>query len=334
MRLRLPLAGAAFFVTLSLSSNAAALPQRTFVASNGQDTNPCSIAAPCRSFATAISATATSGEVIVLDSAGYGPVTITQSVSITAPPGVYAGIFVAPGNTGIIIDGMGILVTLRGLTINGQDGGSAGIEFQQGARLNVDQCLITNVIGAGLRAYAPNGQVYISDSTVRYSGSDGIRVVDGQATIDRVRVENNVGAGISVRPAGSPSMVANAQVRNSVASGNIGAGFSVTTNDVAQGARLTIERSSALGNSYGFVANGPGLVTMIVTDSNAMENFGSGVSGNGPTVSVVVSGSTLSRNGTYGIERLGGTVTTLQNNTVEMNLLTPTFGALTFSTYK
>ena len=333
MRLRLPLAGAAFFATLFLSSNAAALAQRTFVASNGQDTNPCSIAAPCRSFATAISATATSGEVIVLDSAGYGPVTITQSVSITAPPGVYAGIFVAPGNTGIIVDGSGILVTLRGLTINGQDGGAAGIEFLQGARLNVDQCLITNIIGAGLRAFAPNGQVYISDSTVRYSGSDGIRIVDGQATIDRVRVENNVGAGINVLPAGSPSM-AIAQVRNSVASGNIGAGFSVTTNDAAQGARLTVERSSALGNSYGFVANGPGLVTMIVTDSNAMENFGSGAYGNGPTVRVVVSGSTLSRNGTYGIERLGGTMTTLQNNTVEMNLITPTFGALTFSTYK
>src|SRR5438876_9156935 len=67
--------------------------QRTFVsAAIGSDANPCTRALPCRSFAAALPFTDTDGEVIVVDSGGYGPVTITQSVSLIAPDGVYAGI--------------------------------------------------------------------------------------------------------------------------------------------------------------------------------------------------------------------------------------------------
>ena len=79
---------------LAASNTAMALPQRTFVASTGNDLNSCILTAPCRGFAHAITQTNLGGEVIVLDSAGYGPVTITQSVSIIAPAGVYAGVSV------------------------------------------------------------------------------------------------------------------------------------------------------------------------------------------------------------------------------------------------
>ena len=65
-----------------------ATAQRTFVASYGIDTHPCSRTQPCRSFGTALAQTNASGEIIVLDSAGYGTVTITKSVSIIAPEGV------------------------------------------------------------------------------------------------------------------------------------------------------------------------------------------------------------------------------------------------------
>ena len=102
----------------------AALPQRTFVASNGVDTNPCSLAAPCRSFGAAVTAVAAGGEVVVLDSAGYGAVTIAKSVSIVAPPGLYAGVSVASG-TGVTVDGAGINVVIRGLSITNQ-GGNVG----------------------------------------------------------------------------------------------------------------------------------------------------------------------------------------------------------------
>ena len=98
-----------------------ALAQRTFVASNGNDANACSLAAPCRGFARAITQTSANGEIIVLDSAGYGAVTIDRSVTITAPAGVYAGISVFTG-AGITVATPGAAVTLRGLTINGQGG--------------------------------------------------------------------------------------------------------------------------------------------------------------------------------------------------------------------
>ena len=85
-------------VAIVVAGNSAhAAAQRTFVASYGQPANTalnCSIASPCRAFSEAMSATNAGGEVIVLDSAGYGNVTIAQSVSIIAPTGVYAGISV------------------------------------------------------------------------------------------------------------------------------------------------------------------------------------------------------------------------------------------------
>ena len=98
--LRRILASASIALGLSLFaiSVAAKAAQRTFVASTGNDANPCSITAPCRGFTRAITQTNVGGEVIVLDSAGYGPFTITQSVSIVAPAGVYAGISVSSGD--------------------------------------------------------------------------------------------------------------------------------------------------------------------------------------------------------------------------------------------
>ena len=77
-------------ITFAFASGSIAA-QRTFVASTGLDTHPCSISTPCRSFGTAIAHTDDNGEIIVLDSAGYGTVTIAKSVSIIAPPGIYAG---------------------------------------------------------------------------------------------------------------------------------------------------------------------------------------------------------------------------------------------------
>jgi hypothetical protein len=93
--------------------------QRTFVsAQHGSDANPCSVSSPCRTFGAAIAAVAAGGELVVLDSGGYGPVTITKAVTIEAPAGIYAGLYVASGD-GIIVDaGGGDTVILRGLTLN------------------------------------------------------------------------------------------------------------------------------------------------------------------------------------------------------------------------
>src|SRR5215831_15892668 len=101
----------------------AATAPRTFVASYGNDTHPCTLTQPCRGFVTAAAKTSAGGEVIVLDSAGYGRVQLFQSISIIAPPGVYAGISVDV-DAGVTVDdsGSGAAVTLRGLTITAAGG--------------------------------------------------------------------------------------------------------------------------------------------------------------------------------------------------------------------
>src|SRR5437588_2416029 len=117
---------------------AAGTAQRTFVsAATGNDANPCSRTAPCRNFAAAIAQTAAGGEVIVLDSGGYGTVTISQSVSLISPPGVYAGITAFSGNAIEINAGASDSVTLRGLTPNGL-GGGIGLNVDAVGRLFVD----------------------------------------------------------------------------------------------------------------------------------------------------------------------------------------------------
>ena len=125
----------------------AAGPQRTFVSTGGSDANNCALLTPCRGFGAAVAAVAAGGEVIALDSGGYGPVTITKSVSITSPAGVYAGVSVLPGQDGVVVNGPFVVVTLKGLTINGQ-GGNAGIDFIAGAQVTVESCEIANVGGA------------------------------------------------------------------------------------------------------------------------------------------------------------------------------------------
>src|SRR5262245_40830404 len=134
---------------LAIAAHATAA-QRTFVSTAGNDSNTvanCSLANPCRSFASAITVTDQGGEIIVVDSGGYGPVTIDKTLSITAPPGVYGGISVFGGGTGITINGPSVSVALKGLTINALPTAPApivaGIDFQQGARLYLDNCEVT-----------------------------------------------------------------------------------------------------------------------------------------------------------------------------------------------
>src|SRR5438270_10909431 len=150
---------------------AAALAQRTFVsAGSGNDANPCTRAAPCRNFGAAIAQTTSGGEVVVLDSGGYGTVTITQAVSIVAPPGVYAGISVFSG-TGITVNaGASDVVTIRGLTLNGL-GGNRGIDFNTGAELYVEDSVFRNLSGSGVVANIANSaKAVVEDSLFKHVG--------------------------------------------------------------------------------------------------------------------------------------------------------------------
>src|SRR5438477_5545805 len=104
------------------ASAAYAQTQRTFVSAHGgSDANVCSVVQPCRSFGAAMALTLAGGEIIVLDSGGYGVVTIDKSVSITSPAGVYAGVTAFSGNA-ITINTASLTVVVEGLTVNGLGG--------------------------------------------------------------------------------------------------------------------------------------------------------------------------------------------------------------------
>ena len=178
------------FAIASFAANALATIQRTFVASTGVDTNACSITAPCRGFAAAVAKTSANGEVIVLDSAGYGPVVISKSISLIAPPGIYAGVTVFSGD-GIVVDAPGIVVVLRGLSINGQ-GGQSGINLLQGARLRIESCVISNMKGDGILHGADGSEMIVLDTILRDNLGNGIDVLAAASVVlDHVRSEHN-----------------------------------------------------------------------------------------------------------------------------------------------
>ena len=122
-------AGLALAVTLPAASAQAQAP-RTFVSAAGSDSNPCSFAAPCRHFQAAVNATSVGGEVDALDPAGYGPITISQAITIEGQGWSY----IAPpaGGNGITINAVSGNVAIHGVSLNGVGitGTTTGIQVQ------------------------------------------------------------------------------------------------------------------------------------------------------------------------------------------------------------
>lgn len=169
------------FVGMLVFSVSALAQNRNFVASTGLDTNPCSRTQPCRSFNKAISTVITDGEVIVLDSAGYGPATINKAVSIVAPSGIYAGITVTSAD-GFVLTSSGGVINLKGLSFIGL-GGNYGINIAGSpAQLNIDGCLFSNFSGGGGGGINVGGmKVTLRDSEFRnnniaFGGSNTVSI--------------------------------------------------------------------------------------------------------------------------------------------------------------
>lgn len=285
-----------------VSSAAHGAAQRTFVASNGLDGNPCSINLPCRSFGTAISKTLVGGEVIVQDSAGYGIVTITNSVSIIAPAGVYAGVSVMSGQTGITVNGAGAIVVLRGLSINGVAAGSVnGIHLVQASRLRIESCIVAGLASTGILHDAVGAELVALDTIVRDNGGAGIAInVDANVVLDHLRVEHNAGDGLNVS---ASAAVARVDIRNSVFSHN---GFSGVAAFIPSGIALTevvIEDSVISQNGVdGIFAGGisDGFLVVTLRRNSIAGNGSAGVSafsgGGGGVAEVHATENTFLRN--------------------------------------
>jgi hypothetical protein len=298
-----------FLFVAWFASASMAQAQRTFVSGLGDDGNPCTRTAPCRTFTQALIGTSAGGEVVVLDSAGYGTFTITQSVTVQALPGVYAGVSVFSGNGITINAGEADVVILRGLTVNsvGEPFGS-GVFFNAGGTLHIEGCVLNGFPGAGAelpaRASGLSGRLEVKDSIMRGNGL-GIALSPGLGTviaaIENVRLEGNH-VGLKV------SDTAKVVVRNSLAAGG-SFGFEASSGNGGV-VDLNIENCVASNNStFGIVAFGDvinmGPVTVRLSNSTVTNN-GVGLSVSGPVASFLtrgnntVEGNTTNTSGTIG----------------------------------
>jgi hypothetical protein len=337
-----------FIAALALVLPAAAAHaslQRTFVSPTGNDSNvasSCSLPTPCRTFGVAISVTNNAGEIIVLDSGGYGVVTIDKSVSIISPPGIYAGIAVFAAQEGIAINTPGISVTLKGLTINGQ-GGTVGVHFTQGSRLDIDDCTVENmgqegilVDGAGTITISNttvvgnsgvNGGIFINagavatiaESLVEANAQGGIKIAAGaNATIEHTTVVKNGGRGISVHGVVSSTRVA---VVSSVIADNASDGIYAETLAASLVSRLDVANTTVARNSQGITLNsaGGGNVTAGLVSNQLVQNTGSGVLVSGAGSVARVSWNAIFYNGTGFNATGGGTLFSPTTNYVRDN---------------
>ena len=278
-------------------ADAQAAAFRTFVASYGQDANPCSLAAPCRTFGAAVGATSAGGEVVALDSAGYGAVTIMQSIALTAPAGIYAGITVTSGN-GVTIAAGGVAVTLTGLTINNGGGGSNGVAMTSGSALTVVHCIVSGFASGAAIAVPTAANVRIADTLLRdnYHGVD----LSGGASADIARLQVFGGTGYAIHVVGgvlvgptarvveagssAAGTSTSAVVTDSVLSGNFG-GVDAFANVAGTSVKVSVIRTTISNNVYGVVSDflaGSALATIsesLVTGNTAYGFYQSGGSG-------------------------------------------------------
>jgi hypothetical protein len=303
-RLLAMFSGAIFALLIAVAPAGAQAPG-TWVSGVGDDVNPCSRTAPCKTFAGAISKTAVNGEIRCLDPGGFGAVTITKSISIDCHE-IFASILGSSVN-GIIINFDAFQATdtrrtvrLRNININGVNTGLNGIRIiggaaSAGSEVHIEDMLIDGVFGAPGRGVTDErsggGELYITNTTIRNTGGTGIVVLPAtgattiHAVFDNIRVEN--------------------------------CNFGVAANN---GARVMISRSVFSGNTNaGIHAEGPlGLVEVNVNDTVITSN-GIGVQNLSGTVTIRLSNNDIAFNTTavngatqsFGNNRISGTVGTV-----------------------
>jgi hypothetical protein len=199
---------------LTYSAPAHAQATRTWVSGVGDDANPCSRTAPCKTFAGAISKTAGGGEINVLDPGGFGGVTITKSIAIISDS-IEAGVLVSGTNAIIVNAGVNDKVLLSGLNINGIGTGLNGVRFIAGNTVTIRNCSIRNFTQRGVDQEAgANARVFIQDSQIINNTLGGFFMqgtggATNNAVIERTTFDLNGGAAISVSGPGQLVLSAN-----------------------------------------------------------------------------------------------------------------------------
>jgi hypothetical protein len=254
-----------------LASAAHAQATRTWVSGVGDDANPCSRTAPCKTFAGAISKTAAGGEISTLDPGGFGAVTITKAITINGD-GTLSGILNA-GTNGVIVNaGVNDKVVLRNLSINGVGTGINGIRFLAGKDLTVDNVTISGFTTRGIdMSVTTNAKLFVRDSRIT-RGATGIFVTttsgQAQAMLDNVHL-TGLTNGIEVGANGR------ATINDSVISGNASNGILGSTSTT----RINVEGCQISFNDLaGVNASASGAIIRLANNDIVNNNTGISIS--------------------------------------------------------
>ncbi|QGM46238.1 right-handed parallel beta-helix repeat-containing protein [Methylocystis heyeri] len=212
------------FVCVALllgAAPAAAQATRTWVSGVGDDANPCSRTAPCKTFAGAISKTAVAGEINVLDPGGFGAVTITKSITIRSDH-TEAGVLVSGTNGVVVSAGAGDTVILEGLDFDGANGtGLDGVHIIGGGATYVINCTIRHFSqnGVSIATNTAGSRVFIQDSKIiANAGGLNVQGAGGVANVGIVShsiIDHN--SSFAVQANGAGNLIS---VGNSVLSGS------------------------------------------------------------------------------------------------------------------
>ncbi|HYG63795.1 MAG TPA: right-handed parallel beta-helix repeat-containing protein [Thermoanaerobaculia bacterium] len=268
------------------ASRSEAQALRTWVSGIGNDNNPCSRTAPCKTFAGALLKTGPSGEINVLDPGGFGAVTITKAVTILAD-GATGGIQHSFINGITINAGPNDVVTLKGLTLESSGQGLNGIRFQAGGSLVVEDCIIRNGVQKGI-TFEPSGHshLFVRNTTiVNFNhGTNGgaILIKPGAAgsakvVLDNVRMTRNL---YGVRAENRSTV----SVRDSVASDNTNNGFLAFS--TGSPVDMSIESTLvSLNGINGIRSEGAAAVVRISNNTITGNNPGLATAGGGQIIS-------------------------------------------------
>jgi hypothetical protein len=274
-------------ILIAASTMAQAQATRTWISGVGDDMNPCSRTAPCKTWAGAYSKTATGGEIDSIDANGAGTLTIGKSITIDGG-GTFSS-SLAAGTYGFLINAPSSHVVLRNVSINGAGTGLDGIRVLQVASLVVENVHILGFTGIGIK-WAPS-------------------TADGSLTVKNVSIENCTAGGISVI---NTSGFGRASIENSTFQRGA---FGVQAGSLGI---VTVTNSTANATTDGFLSNGGG--AQMNLDRCVSTNNTNGVKvDNGAAVRI--SNCQISTNTSNGLKIVSGIIESYGTNMIRGNPL-------------
>jgi Right handed beta helix region len=268
---------------------------RTWVSGVGDDANPCSRTAPCKTFAGAISKTSAGGEISALDPGGFGGVTITKSITLNGDGNLTS--LLVSSSPGVTINAQPTdVVVLRHLSINGTGTGTSGVRMVVGGMLVVDSCSISGFTQNGIEMATSGVSNLVAKNTTFTGGSTGVRITSGMvnASLHDITVSGAVN--------GIYASSGTVDVSKSVISQNTGVGVladgtstislesnmltgNATAAQAITGATIRLSNNDIFDNSIGFGCGG-GILASSANNRKAGNTGGGAVCS--PTVMINV----------------------------------------------